>query len=196
MEFYHDFIVEQKGRMIYLVNKQTNKAGTPDTVARITLNEKGRAISCAANSELDPDAMLNPAVTEYYIYKNDRVIAVRSDYKGLSASIPHEVFEYTIIDSLTYDKYGNILTFNHNSYQYDYNRKAKQQFYCDDFMGSDEPFYVLQYLGFFPEVNCPPNVRTLVETEVFSGDLSNHRFDSKGRLIGYNFYLPITITWK
>ena len=96
---------------------------------------------------------------------------------------------------MIYDKFGNILSFNGNTYQYDYSRKAKQQFYCDDFMGNCEPFYLLQYLGFFPEVNNPPNIRTHVETTVFHGDLTNHKFDHEGKLIGYDFYEPVSVAW-
>ena len=187
-EFYHHFKVEQRGRMVYLINVQLPKTNIPDTVMKVTLNNHGRPESCWANGELNPDAMHNPAITEYYTYKNDKIIVVRSDYAGRQAP--------TYVDSLHYDAYGNVISFIDNSYQYDYSRKVKQQFYCDDFMGGDEPFYLLQYLGYFPEVNSPTHLRTHVVTTVFRGDLTNHRFDGQGRLIGYDFYVPITITWK
>jgi hypothetical protein len=160
-------------------------------VARITLNKEGRAISCAATGALNPDYFENPAIIENYKYKNDRIIAVKSDYFSQSG-----IVLASLVDSVHYDNKGNISSFAGNSYQYDYTQKVKQQFYCDDFMGSHEPFYLLQYLGFFPEVNSPENVRTHVETVVFKGDLTNHQFDGNGRLTSYDFYLPITISWN
>jgi len=195
-EFYHTLKVEQKGRMVYLINTQLTKENTPDTVARITLNNQGRPESCAASPALDPDAASKPAVTEYYTYKNDRVTLVKSVYNGEIPSTHPQPFTYTIVDTVHYDNVGNPISFLGNSYQYDYTKKPKQQFYCDDFMGGDEPFFLLEYLGYFPEVTCPVNLRTHVATLIFSGDLTNHQFDSKGRLISYDFYAPITITWK
>src|ERR1700736_6617077 len=40
--YYHEFKVSQRGRMIYLINKQLTKSNIPDTVARVALNEDGR----------------------------------------------------------------------------------------------------------------------------------------------------------
>ena len=187
-EFYHHFKVVQRGRIICLINVQLPKSNIPDTVMKVTLNKEGRPESSWASGELNPDAMSNPAVTEYYTYNNDRVVVVRSDYAGRPAP--------TYVDSIYYDTYGNVTSFLGNTYQYDYSRKIKQQFYCDDFMGGDEPFYLLQYLGYFPEVNSPTHLRIHVNTTIFHDDLTNHRFDGEGRLIGYDFYEPITITWK
>jgi hypothetical protein len=59
-EFRHNLLVVQKAMKVYLINQETEKAGTPDTVARITLNNDGRAISCAATGALNPDWMGNP----------------------------------------------------------------------------------------------------------------------------------------
>jgi hypothetical protein len=193
-EFHHIFKVEQRGRMIFLINKVTNKGNIPDTVARITLNNEGRAKSCTANSELFPGgwpSYLDSSVTEEYIYSNNRILAIKSNYIG---PVP-----VTFFDSLHYDKYGNVLSFRDNSYQYDYSRKAKQQFYCQDYM-DDWPFYLLQYLGFFPEVTSPINIRTyMVADASLNGALTNHKFDAEGKLISYVFdygSVPITIVWN
>jgi hypothetical protein len=189
--FHHVLKLAQKDRMIFLINNDSNiKGNTPDTVAKITLNNEGRAESCEANGELNPDSYNHAAQTEYFIYKNDRLQVIKSYY------ITNNGILGPAVDSVHYDKFGNVLAFGSNSYQYDYTRKAREQFYCDDFMGGDEPYYLLQYLGFFPEVTSPVNLRTHVETIVFHGDLSNHRFDGEGRLIGYDFYVPISIAWN
>ena len=100
-------------------------------------------------------------------------------------------------DTIRYDNYGNVLSHGTTRYQYDYSKKPRQQFYCDDFMGADESFYLLQYLGYFPELNNPVNLRTYTYTEEFSGPLTDHQFDGEGRLISYEFESsPVTITWK
>ena len=195
-EYHHIFKIEQHGRMIFVINKVTNKGNIPDTVARITINNDGRVKSCIANSELFPFGLplinsLDSLVTEEYIYRENRVLAVKSNYIGPDPE--------TRIDSLKYDKYGNVLAFGTNTYQYDYTRKAKQQFYCQDYMGSDWPFYLLQYLGFFPEVNSPVNIRTyIIGSGDYYGDLTNHKFDAEGKLISYDFLgsIPITIVWN
>lgn len=198
-EYHHIFQVEQRGLMLYMINIQTNKGPLADTVVRITINNDGRVKSCIANSELFPDGLplnnsLDTLVTEEYIYRDNRVLAVKSYYSG---SDPE-----TRIDSLTYDKYGNVLSFESNSYQYDYTRKAKQQFYCMDYMGGDWPFYLLQYLGFFPEVTSPVNIRIYMRgSGDYYGSLTNHKFDSEGRLVSYDFGgtnpgPPITVIWN
>ena len=211
-EYHHIFQVEQQGRMLYMINMQTNKGPLADTVARITFNNDGRVKSCIANSELFPLGVplhnsLDSLVTEEYIYRDNRVLVVKSNYIGPDPQ--------TGIDSLEYDKYGNILLCEGNSYQYDYTRKAKQQFYCMDYMGQDWPFYLLQYLGFFPEITSPVNIRTYIQgSGDYYGYLTNHKFDSEGKLVSYQFDLgtvlgydfgpgtndypgtPITILWN
>ena len=100
-------------------------------------------------------------------------------------------------DTIRYDNYGNVLSIGTMTYQYDYSKRPRQQFYCDDFMGDDEPFYLLQYLGYFPEINSPVNLRTYTSAVVFRGPLTNHQFDGEGRLISYDLAsTPVTITWR
>ena len=197
-EFHHIFKIDQVGRKVFLINKEVNKGDIPDTVATITLNKKGRAESCKANIELDPDFIFQRNVTEHYLYVNDRVIAIKSDYEFPESSLPPGFNPYSTVDSIFYDTYGNLLFFGGNSFQYDYNRRARQQFYCDDFIGGDEPFYLLQYLGYFPEINSPPNVRIRVDNVIFHGNLTNHQFDEEGRLISYEPGpgLQVTVMWN
>ncbi|HEX9509581.1 MAG TPA: hypothetical protein VF939_03805 [Puia sp.] len=189
---YHEFKVSQQGRMIYLINKQLPKSNIPDTVARVTLNEDGRAESCAVNPELALDFIAPTWITQHYIYRNDKVIAVKSEY-----NTPDYPYYYPRTDSLHYDNYGNLLSFNGNTFQYDYTRTARQQFYCEDLTGQEEPFYLLEYLGFFPEVSSPTNVMIHYDNAVDRYALTNHKFDREGRLISYDYHFgPTTITWK
>jgi len=198
--FYHEFKVVQHGQTVYLINKQLPKSNIPDTVARITLNLYGRPESCSANAELTPDIARDPSpIIQHYFYRNNMVTAVKSDFTN-------QVTTNTYLDSLHYDNNGNLMSFNGNSFQYDYTRTAKQQFYCHGYMGLQEPFYLLQYLGYFPEVNSPTNVMIHIDNvyDDWAGALTNHKFDREGRLISYNWPggaslfgdLPLTITWK
>jgi hypothetical protein len=193
LQYQLDLMVQQKGRIVFLIKKDSvQKAPAADTVVRIYLNQKGRPDSCVGTGALDEDAEGHPAETEYYFYKDNRLQVVRNILLD-GGPIPT-----TGGDTIHYDKYGNPSSFSDNSYQYDYTRTAKQQFYCDDYMGGDDEFYLLQYLGYFPEVTSPPNIRTLVRTvDSPSGfPLFNHQFDAQGRLISYETGGTITVTWN
>jgi hypothetical protein len=70
-----------------------------------------------------------------------------------------------------------------------------------DYMQSDWPFYLLQYLGFFPEVTNPVNIRTnLVADASLNGPILNHKFDADGKVISYDFIstggVPSFIIWN
>jgi hypothetical protein len=184
--------VVQKGLTVLLIRKPTGKEGDiPDTLGRIYLNSAGRPDSCVGAAGIDPFSA-HPEKERYY-YKNGRLLAV---YDAAFFS-PGGYFGGT--DTIHYDKYGNPLSFQNNSYQYDYSRRATQQYYSDDFMEGDRVFYLLQYLGFFPEVTNPPNVRTrAANTDNPEGvNLTHLLFDAEGKLIGYDFATGTnTITWN
>lgn len=188
--------VEQKGWIVYLIKKDSDLTHIPDTLVRIYLNEKGRPDSCIGGPGSDPEAGRTGFEKEYYTYKDNRIQLVRSNIT--SAQLDGPAFTFANVDMVKYDRYGNPLSFSGESYTYDYTRKAKQQFYCDDFMGDESDFYILQYLGFFPEVTSPVNVRTGVNTgSDTGGPLTDQRFDAEGRLIGYAIDdIPVSITWN
>ena len=102
-------------------------------------------------------------------------------------------------DTVRYDKYGNPVSYGFNSYTYDYSRKAGQKFYADVFMGIESDFYLLQYLGFFPEINNPPNVRMSEKNSdaAEGGPLAGQTFDAQGKLTGFSLQgEPISISWN
>lgn len=185
--------VAQKDRKAFLIRRPAGPDdNTADTLAKIYLGRNGRPDSCVGAPGIDPFAPGAP-VTEHYYYKDNRLLAVND----VSLQFPPTPEVRT--DTIRYDKFGNPLSFIHNSYKYDYTRKARQQFYCDDFMETDRVFYLLQYLGFFPEINNPPNIRTTVaNVDVPTGaPISNPQFDSEGKLISYGFFTGTnTITWN
>jgi len=182
----HHMLVKTDGQKIFLLDKDDNL----DTAVRIFLNNQGRPLSCEINAATNDSHGDSYGELNKFVYKNNRLIAIKttrfSEYYPLEST-----------DSLHYDNDGNILSFSQNSYQYDLHRKARQQFYCDDLMGSTDGFYIMQYLGFFPEVTSPTNVRTYVNAVLFVGNVTDHRFDADGKLISYVFRgpNPTTITW-
>jgi hypothetical protein len=184
----HDLVINSHGRKIFLLNKHD----LLDTVVKITLNIAGRPESCESKKELNESNGKNFSETEHFVYKYNRLVFVQATSASVFSPIP-----YTSTYPLVYDNYGNMLSFGGNVYQYDYNRRAKKQFYCDDLMATNNGFYLLQYLGFFPEVNSPVNLRKHGFATTFQGDFNNHTFDSDGKLTGYYFGgLKATITWN
>ncbi len=184
------------GSEIYLVNK-TNAS---DTSVWIHLNNKGRVETCYAPGDLGGQYSFK--------YKNNRLVSMEwnSEYDSWT-------------DSFSYDNYGNILSRTLSastgvadiiSYQYDYSKKAKHQFYGDELKRIDNAFTLMGYLGLFPELN-PVHLRTYVEMGPEGGFkywktyLYNHQIDNLGRLLKYDVSrsvehptpeYSVTIKWK
>jgi len=197
---YREAAVSQKGRMVYLIDKHNLKNGGPDTLLKITLNAKGRPESSIADSTwFPPGGFGNFNVNETYSYKDNRLVAVSRQRinSGYYAGNSPET------DSLVYDQYGDLLSFNGNSYEYDYTHPAKQQFYCEGWQNDHEGFQYLEYLGYFPEVTNPPYIMTQYTNAEGPEKLFDHTFDNRGRLISWDLG-PLgpttkpwtTITWK
>jgi len=189
---YHEFNISQKGHMVYIVNKALPPSGIPDTAAWLTLDALGRPKTLTADSNLSTDMNFywpQPTFVQNYIYQNNRIVAVQNIYNN-----PHRQ-GYT--DTIKYDQYGNAISFNNVTWHYDYSRKARQQFYYEGLTSVEEPFYLLLYLGYFPEVSSPSNVMTAWTDFTGTFPVSNHVFDRQGRLISYDDGLGhVTITWK
>lgn len=184
----HQLLITSNGQKLFLLDKNNPH----DTVVTIVLNNEGRPESCESNNELNDSYGDAHGELEKYVYKNNRVIAIKSTDPAAGEG---EGLITSHTDSIHYDSHGNVSSFGDNSYQYDYTKKAKQQFYCDDLMEFDDGFYLLQYLGFFPEVTSPVNIRTHVNAVVFTGDITSHQFDGEGKLTGYGFAGGVTIAW-
>ena len=185
---HHVLLVHQKGQRLYLLEKNN----PDDTVMKANLNNKGRVEYYETNGSLDWG---NPVTSTFasFIYKNNRLVFISTGgtYWGGWSGV-------TGGDSLIYDTQGNLLAFGSNSYEYDYTRTSTEQFYIDDFIeGPNKGYYLLQYLGFFPEVTNPPNLRLYGDAIFYEGDYVNHTFDAEGRLTGYQFAeTQATIVWN
>ena len=196
---YREMKVAQKGRMVYLIDKNRLKNGLPDTLVSITLNAKGRPDSTFADSTwFPPGGHGNYNLIETYRYKDNRLVAVSSSRRNsayYSGGDPR-------IDSLVYDVYGDLLSFNGNSYEYDHTHPVRQQFYCEGWQNDHEGFQYLEYLGYFPEVTSPSYILTKYTNAEGPIIITNHKFDNRGRLISYDYGDGIgpspydTITWK
>lgn len=170
------------GLAIYLINLNNEQ----DTTMKIYLNAKGRVKECFGKFRID--------YTKFSYDAKNRLSNLEYAWGG------PPVFN----DTCEYDQYGNILRIYRpfqgerqgSFYKYDYSKKGKRQVYLDQLSHSDD-FTLLQYLGFFPELE-PVHVRTRVwmgyETYPYWWDrhLANHQFDAKGRLIQYDVFNSIT----
>ena len=151
-----DLHIYDKGRHVYLV---TQGASTSDTTAHIYLNAFGRPDSAIGNYRLfyhnpDDETPRDSTAIEktYFSYQDHRLVGVKTvNYSGGTAE--------TLQDVVQYDSVGNPVSFGPFTYAYDYTRKPKQQFYIDYINHSRNEYYLLQYLGYFPEVTSPINLR-------------------------------------
>lgn len=195
---HYNLLVLNKGQKIYLVDK-TNPA---DTILVITLNKQGRVQECVGKGDYFPP-------NSGFLYRNNRLVSFSW---------------WGIRDSCDYDSYGNILSIqpagnfypgskgDGTFFEYDYSRKASQQFYLDEITNMNDGFSLLRYLGFFPELN-PIHLRTAVNVGTEPGHyywykkMINHQVDNNGKLLGYDvgtsfnngdfdFSFHVTLTWN
>lgn len=172
--FHYNLRIVNKGSFIYFLNFDN----ALDTIYTVKMNEKNRPMVSYGIEDLN---------SFRYEYKNNRLVSI---YWGLCNTCNTR-------DTCIYDNVGNILSIFENSsmqgytYQYDYSRKGKYQFYMDELKRVNNGFTLLSYLGLFPELN-PINIRTHVNLGsspsqgFWSRSLFNHQFDDKGRLVKYD----------
>jgi len=181
----HPVEVPYQARLVYETDRffAINKLNKKDTLMKVLLNSQGRVKKVYGKIHRDS------IMFEYDHKQRLKVIAAEISAGGALSR-----------DTCDYDDHGNILGITHRDmygrvgyfYKYDYSRKAKRQFYLDEPVQHDE-FALLQYLGYFPELE-PKHVRIFsrigLETgaRLYEGHLTNHKFDSKGRLISYDSY--------
>lgn len=162
------------GKEIYLVDVNNPL----DTAMKIYLNARGRVKECFGNFLVQ--------YTKFDYDAHNRLSNVRYSW-GFPTN-----------DTCVYDRYGNILRITNDQggvhvgtfYYYDYSKKGRRQLYLDE-PSHVADFTLLQYLGFFPELE-PVHLRkrVLMGTEAhpywWNKDIINHQFDAKGRLIRYD----------
>jgi hypothetical protein len=155
------------GQPLHVVFLQVAKAslGNQHLVGSRVLAKTGKAAYCQQADQPTPALFWfahdlgigsNAYELEYYFYKDNRVTFI----KQTTLFAGDDGFFLKSTDTVRYDKFGNPMSYGFNTYTYDYTKKGGQKFYADIFMGVESDFYLLQYLGFFPEINNPPNIRT------------------------------------
>jgi hypothetical protein len=188
----HDLIVREKGLQVFLLSK----ADLSDTSVAITLNITGRVVSI--HVKRDVNDLGGYGDTEYFLYRDNRVSYIQY------VPDPNKFSSGNSTDTVYYDTHGNPSAFMNNHYQYDYTKKMPFQFYIDDQMEGDIGFYICQYLGYFPEVTSPPNLRTHVQADEFNDYLGAYQYDAAGRLVSYGYFSApgnygvgggVTIAW-
>ncbi len=193
-DFLLDVNIAQRDSRVFLIRNDSGKHLPPDTLLTVYLNRQGRPDSCIGRPGSDPETGSTGFEWEYYSYKDGRVNVIK-----------HTTFHedgnfFSGMDTVHYDRYGNPVSFGFNTYTYDYTRKGGQKFYLDVFMNNEADFYLLQYLGFFPEINNPPNLRTSTfnSDAAEGGALGVQHFDAEGKLtsFGPEGEGKITISWN
>lgn len=107
---------------------------------------------------------------------------------------------------ITYDGYGNVVKMEDPSlgaqsfyHTYDVSVSATKQFYPDGFYGdSYNSLFLAQFMGWLPDLE-PVSKRTFSRTvtgdyELYSSNLTNHVYDSEGKLISYKTFNVVTYT--
>ena len=192
LQSQYDYQVVDKGRRVYLITQDAFGHGQSDTSAVIYLNPSGRPDSIVSYSQITYhfDARAGETVKTYFQYREQRLFTARTVKNGYFVSTD-------VTDTARYDHYGNAVSFADHIYQYDYTRQAKQQCYLDDYAQNRGEIYLLEYLGYFPELTSPVNLRTSL-TGYEGGSITNHQLDGDGKLISYDTHMlgHVTITWN
>jgi hypothetical protein len=192
---FHYTFVGQRGRTLFL----TDTTDRRDTVCWFIFNATGRVASIFARAEVNDGGGGGFDESTQFTYRNDRVYTVVAHRYPPGSTKPYQGFTPDP-DTVKYDHFGNCIEALSNPYAYDYTRKATQQFYCDDEMIVFSGVYLAQYLGLFPEITNPVNVRLACHDVIFGvpTPLTGQTFDREGRLTGYMEPAgqQTTITWN
>ena len=167
----HDLLVYKNGSSLIL----RDKTNSTDTAMVAILNGAGRPVSCILSLQgvLTDDSHL--VDTETFVYKGSRIFSVQGTLSGLT-------------DTVRYDSLGNLLSFAGNTYIYDYYRPTVESFYMTDYEAKDHGYYLLQYLGYFPEVTNTSNIRSNLSNSYLmdAANMGEEQYDADGRLVGFN----------
>jgi len=175
LKFSHIFQLLYDSHAIYLMDE-----GTSDTALIALFDGAGRLQKIAQAH----DALFNAFLPVQFTYGEKGLAHIQ-----IIADRPEGTSLYT-----KYDTKGNIIelsdstdqSFRGFAYTYDLSVTATKQFYSDDFYDSRySAFYLAEFLGWLPDLQ-PVNKRT---SSAMNGNeaipLSNHVYDSEGRLVSY-----------
>ncbi len=169
----HDLLVSKSGSSLILRDKNN----LADTAMVVLLNKDGRPVSSITSLVGNITDSYHYGDTENYTYKGGRIFSVQS-------------IRFQQVDTVGYDSLGNLLSFAGNTYIYDYYRRASESFYITDYQALFHGYYLLQYLGYFPEVTNTTNIRSTVSNSFLrdAGNLVGEQYDPEGRVVGFGTY--------
>ncbi len=180
------FNISYVGKSIFF----TDVSNPGDTVLAAQLNDLDKIEKIVAGNKPDPQF---PSM--YFQYNNSSITSMQVSIGDRTES---SVFKYdgkgncTAIEDMPSPGIsvpGKVV------YEYS-NKKASRQFYLDEPRRfSWNSFTLLQYLGYFPELN-PTQVRTITKVwwgnnyMAYDATLQNHVFDNDGKLLRYEAVNP------
>jgi hypothetical protein len=166
----HDLLVTKNDSSLILRNKNN----LVDTSMKVLFSRDGRPVSTITSVAGNITDYFLYCDTEYFAYKGSRIFSVQTAGGQ--------------VDTVRYDSLGNVLSFAGNNYIYDYYRQATESFYITDIQRRDHGYYLLQYLGYFPEVTNTNNILSNISSTTFGEkiNLVNDEFDPAGRVISFN----------
>jgi hypothetical protein len=169
----HDLLVAKSDSSLLLRDKNN----LADTAMLVLFNKEGRPTSSITSLAGNITDNFHSGDTESFTYKGGRIFSVQE------LGFP--------IDTVHYDSLGNLLSFAGNTYIYDYDRQATESFYITDYQARDHGYYLLQYLGYFPEVTNTTNIRSNLSNSdlTYKANLAGEQYDPAGRVIGFNTYV-------
>jgi hypothetical protein len=169
----HDLLVTKTDSLLILRDKNN----LADTAMMVLFNKAGRPVSSITSLAGNiTDSYSHYGDTENYTYRGGRIFSV--EVVGSQ------------VDTVQYDSLGNLLSFAGNTYIYDYYRQATESFIITDYQPRTHGYYLLQYLGYFPEVTNTTNIRSsLSNSSLFeTANLDGEQYDPAGRVIGFSTY--------
>lgn len=194
---HHTATISYQGNMGYLISTEAAK----DTIFVFTLNSSGKVIR--ADERI---AFSSPYTSKFrcdFEY-NAQGKLFRTHLVSLTDNFTNRY------DTTIYDALGNVTINAIYKYEYDLTKTAKKQFYHDvevQFPTFYKGQRLLSYLGYFPELTSPPNLRIISRSSPTSGgayyinlNLYSHQLDASGKLISYGYGYPGSttspITWN
>jgi YD repeat-containing protein len=178
-------LLKYNGNTVYFVKEQN----TADTVIVAHFDGADRLVSIAEGNA--PNYRFVPAT---FAYSGGHLSAINIAGNNLKTK---------------YDANGNILEMADPNvdgqdyyFTYDLSVKATSQFYPDAFLGdSYNSLYLAQALGWLPDLE-PVNKRTRSRVaisedyDLFNMELTDHVYDSEGKLLSYRAGLLYTNLWN
>jgi hypothetical protein len=191
---FHEFNVRYQGNHVFFVRPRG------DTAATFEFNNNKKLIWAVTSIPFATGT--NQLFNFRFSYQSGRLQGIDYQIAEEDENEPGPNDWYGFM-SLLYDGHKNVSRLTYSSagyadavrvdYEYDYQKKAKEQFYPDEAYGDTHNFwYFLKYLNIFPEVNGPNLLKRSMYTShpegypaTYERIYSEHKLDGSGKLVSY-----------